>query len=199
MNIEELPINDNFTQCVRGMKLLSEKYYMFRKNQMKRCNHLFVLTKKGYYIGSDHSSDYIYQPNEIECVHCGITNKFIHLEEMIIEFNRKAIAYSKTIETEMFLEIFGNNNIESIKTLDKNTFTLISNEELNTYHPRLLYTLALQINELAEQDELFEIMKRLHELESSQEKLRLTTVEQTSDLLKRYEEKYKVFVKKNGK
>jgi len=63
---------------------------------------------------------------------------------------------------------------------------LISEECLLTYHPGLLYQLALQISPLGSNDELFEIMKTLHSLETYSEKIRLQKIEQASALLNKF-------------
>ena len=86
----------------------------------------------------------------------------------------------------MFEEIFKNSYFRSGKSFNNSSLNLISEECLLTYHPGLLYRLALQISPLGNSEELFEIMKQLHSLETLQEKIRLQTEEQAISLLDRY-------------
>ena len=106
------------------------------------------------------------------------------------------IPYDKmTIETEMFNKIFSKSYTRGDKSFNNNDLNLISKEKLYICNPKLLYDLALIINPDANNEEIFEIMKKLNSLESYSEKIRLNTVEQSSNLLERYY-KYKEKVKK---
>ena len=91
----------------------------------------------------------------------------------------------------MFKKVFKNAYMRCGKSFDESVFNLISNEVLNTYHPRLLYELANLLNPNASQEEIFEIMKELEGLETSQEKLKLSNREQASGLIKRYSDNKK--------
>ena len=92
----------------------------------------------------------------------------------------------KTLESKLFNETFQHSYSRGGKEFNNRDINLISDESLLTYHPGLLYRLALQINPLGDNEELFNIMKNLHQLETFQEKIRLQTEEQAISLLERY-------------
>ena len=80
IDFKSLPINDFLAQYVRKLeelKSMSEEEKAERKAQMQSCNHLFVKIMEGkhYYYGF-HSADYTSTFDEIECLCCGMTNKF---------------------------------------------------------------------------------------------------------------------------
>ena len=194
--IRELPLNDEWVQCLGGMRIKPKEYVLKRKEEIRNCNHLFVKLKEGVYSGAFNSSDCYYDPCEVECVYCGLTNKHEYLENYLKRIPLGFSYKNETIESEMFKEVFKNAYRRSGKSFDETVFNLISNEVLNTYHPRLLYELANLLNPNASQEEIFETMRELKELETRQEELRLRNKEQASGLIKRYSEnKKKVLVK----
>lgn len=167
MNIKDLPLNDPFAQYIRSLNTTPENANI-KREKMLSCNHLFVKLKreqKEYQILS-----------EVECVHCGLTNKYHSLENFFRIKQMASDQYKeRTLESILFDEIM---NIPNLN--------LISDEVIETNHPGLLYQLALTINPEANQDELFTIMNTLHNLENEQERLHLRRPEQSSALLKRY-------------
>ena len=58
-----------------------------------------------------------------------------------------------------------------------------------------MYLLAIQINPNGSYQEIFDIMKKLNSLETSQERIRLQTVEQANELIERY---YKTLNQQNN-
>ena len=198
IELRKLPLNDEFAQCMRKLRISSEEITEKRKEEMRECNHLFVLLRKGEEVYGCHSTDYYKGANEVECVYCGLTNRFNKIELVLdsdyIEYSksfRGMIAsqtrYKRnTLESEMFEEIFRHLYYRGGKSFNNSTLNLISNECLLSYHPGMLYRLALQINPLGNDEELFEIMKILHFLETPQEKIRLQSDEHASLLLSRY-------------
>ncbi len=187
MRIEELPLNDEAGQYFYKMYINSfDEYAERRREEMENCDHLFVKLKEGESSVGFHSSDYYYDPAHVECVHCGMTNRFMPFEEMD---NRGRYHPKKTIETQVFEKTFRGSYLRGGKSFDESSFHLISPEILPSYHPGLLYQMALQINPEGTNEELFEIMKQLHTLETRQEILRLKTLDQTEDLIKRYKSK----------
>lgn len=212
IELRKLPLNDEFAQCMRKLRVASEEIIEKRKIEMRNCNHLFVLLRKGEEIYGCHSTDYYKGANEVECVHCGLTNRFNRIELVLdsdyIEYSKRfrgmivsQTKYNrKTLESEMFEEIFKNLYYRSGKSFNNSSLNLISNECLLTNHPRLLYQLALKINPLAEDAKIFEIMKALHFLENSQERIRLQSEEHATSLISRYYTlKPKSLVKKYNK
>ena len=197
-DIKKLPINDEFGQCMRKLRIMPIEIAEKRQKEIKKCTHLFVKLRKGEEIYGYHSSDYHKNADEVECVHCGLTNRFNRIEEvlepdyieslqtykgMILSLTRYN---KKTLESQLFEEIFKDSYYRSGKSFNNKSLSLINEECLMTYHPGLLYRMALQINPSGTNKEIFEIMKQLHSLETNQEKIRLQTNEQASSLLDRY-------------
>lgn len=181
MNINDFLRNDVFCQCIRKTKKIPLEDSIKRENKMKECNHLFVLL--GDYISS---SEFIVKEEEnkqekYECVHCGLTNKFKPLENVFFSYYPFGYEFNeRTLESKAFDQFI-------LKSIKNNTpINLISNEVLPTYHPGLLYNLAAGISENASNEEIFDIMKILHNLETEEEKLRLSNIYQAKDLLERY-------------
>ena len=181
MKIKDLPLNDEYAQYISSLNL-PEENALIKKTNMLNCQHLFVKIKEKDNSLDSSLIDQNYNSIEVECVHCGLTNKFRQLEDF---FRIKQMALDpyrdKTLESKIFESLFKKVNLE-----DESLITLISNDVLETYHPGLLYRLALTLNPNANLDELFAIMNALNSLETSQERLRLKKDEQATDLLKRY-------------
>ena len=171
MNIKNLPLNDAFAQYIRSLNTTPENA-IIKREKMLNCNHLFVKLK-------------IEKPNcephsEVECVHCGLTNKYRLLEDFFRIKQMASDQYKeRTLESKVFDEI-----------KDKSSLNLISDKAIETNHPSLLYKLALTINPNANQNELFTIMQALNNLETDEEKLHLRKEEQAISLLKRYKNTY---------
>ena len=172
MKIKDLPLNDEYAQYIKSMNRTPEDAILKRTN-MQTCKHLFIKLKEKTYI-----TDQKYNHIIVECLHCGLTNKYRMLEDFfrIKEIARKPYN-ERTIETKVYMEI--------IK--DESDLPLISEEVLATNHPRLLYFLAKTIEPTAQDNELFTIMNELNNLETPEEKQRLRTYEQASSLLNRYQ------------
>lgn len=198
IEIKQLPINDEFGQCMRKLRIAPTEITQKRQEEIRNCNHLFVKLRQGKEIFGYHSTDYYKEANEVECVHCGLTNRFNRIEEALdseyIEFSKSfrgmipsLTGYNKkTLESQMFEEVFKDSYSRGRKSFNNSDVNLISEECLQTCHPGLLYRIALQINPFGNSEELFEIMNQLHSLENTQEKIRLQTEEQAISLLDRY-------------
>lgn len=198
IEIKQLPINDEFGQCMRKLRIIPTELAQKRKEEIKICNHLFVKLRQGEEIFGYNSTDYYKEANTVECVHCGLTNRFNRIEEVLdseyIELSKSfrgmipsLTGYNKkTMESQMFEEVFKDSYFRGGKSFNNSDVNLISEECLQTCHPGLLYRIAFQINPLGNSEELFEIMKHLHTLETPQEKIRLQTEDQAISLLDRY-------------
>lgn len=198
IEIKQLPISDEFGQYMRKLRITPTKITQKRQEEIRNCNHLFVKLRQGEEVFGCHSTDYYKGANEVECVHCGLTNRFNRIEEVLdseyIEFSKSfrgmipsLTGYNKkTLESQMFEEVFKDSYFRGGKSFNNLDINLISEECLQTCHTGLLYSIALQINPLGNSEELFEIMKQLHSLENTQEKIRLQTEEQAISLLDRY-------------
>jgi len=186
--------NDDFGQCLRKLRKQPVDIVIKRKEEMEKCNHLFILLKEGEWINGFHSSDCCYEPNIVECVHCGLTNKFMEIEERFLEpgsnYTHNTLFPShynkKTLETEIFIKTFKNAYIRGGKSFDESAINLISKEPLYTTHPGFLYEMALMIKPNGNDEELFQIMKELWQIETREEKLQLLTLDKAEILIKRY-------------
>lgn len=196
--IKQLPINDVFGQCMRKLRIVPTEFTQKRQEEIRSCNHLFIKLRQGKEVFGCHSTDYYKDADEVECVNCGLTNKFNRIEELLdskyIEFSKSfsgmipsLTGYNKkTLESQIFEEVFKDSYFRGGKSFNNLDVNLINEECLPTYHPGLLYQLALRISPLGNNEELFKIMKQLHLLETTQEKIRLQTEEQATSLLDRY-------------
>jgi len=81
-NLRNKRNNDLFAQYVRACNsCTSEEEQQKRYKEVCTCNHVFALYQPTKYYGALHSSDCYAKDAIIECVHCGLTNKFISFEE----------------------------------------------------------------------------------------------------------------------
>ncbi len=186
----------------RGQKIDEEisktsLYIQVRKaeEKMLKCKHLFVKLKEGERYSGFHSSDYEQDPSLVECVHCGLTNRYL-IEEDFYRNNRFLFSSAK------LYYIYINNRIIRMKynkgysrcgkSFNDNVFHMISQEELKTSHPDKLYYMAKQINPEGKNKELFSIMKKIHyEIETSEERGGLTII-QMENIIERYKESTQV-------
>ena len=204
-----LILNDLKSQFDRKMQKMSREDINDTIYDMEHCHHLFVKLKEGEEFLAPHSSDCEKDPPIVECVHCGITNKFMDLEELYCKKVLKLIKVSngigyptrsiilspqfknETLESKEFRKQF---SIYGSKRFNDSYFNYISKEELITYHPGLLFHLAMNfmlsvdIDHLTQYDkkEIFNIMKELNKLETDYEKDHLMYPMDCDDLLDRY-------------
>lgn len=153
--IKQLLINDEFGQCMRKLRIVSTETKEKREEIIRKCNHLFNKLKITEEIFDCHSTDYYKEANEVECVHCGLTNRFRKIEALLepeyIEISKSfrgmlpsLKGYNrKTLESELFEEIFNNSYSRGGKSFNNRDINLMSEECLLTYHPGLLYQLAI--------------------------------------------------------
>jgi len=190
--LRRLPNNDLFAQFV-NKKWAEEKdirrtiYSKRRIEEIENCNHLFLKLKDKEYVGTNHSSDTGDELSTLECVHCGLTNKFEFLENKLQDID--TLYTNPTIETKLFHKTYKDAYIRCSKSFNENVFNLISDEVIPTNQAGLLYKLALIINPIGTNEELFSIMNTLNELETNLEKWKLRTIDQCADLLNRYDER----------
>ncbi len=182
--------NDLLSQRIKSLHLKEEEKTR-RENEMMNCNHLFVKLR-------DYRGDFDFMdpdPNKrpllIECVHCGLTNKFK-------EFDSRS---NYTVETKVFDALYGNNYHKYMGPyyglyLRDDQIPYLSQEPIDTYHPGLLFDLARDINlsldytNPYDREKLFNIMKELSSLETEEEQLCLSDIYEANDLLERYRNLY---------
>lgn len=193
MSLRELPFNDMMAQCSKRLIKVSKEEEEKRINEINGCEHLFVKLRDydtSYYDNLDLSV--------VECVHCGVTNKYRDLERVMQKYRRSLDYYvltkwhytnveynETTIETMMMNKIKDENN----------KLNMMSNEVLRSFHPGVLYQIAKSINPEADNTELFEVMKKLNELETFEERNKLNNLEDATSLIERYQKEVKVLKK----
>ncbi len=72
---------------------------------------------------------------------------------------------------------------------------MMSDGVIRSDHPGVLYRIAKIIKPEADNDELFEIMLSLHQLETTEEKKKLNSPEEADELIARYKESIKTYKK----
>ena len=172
-------------------------YIQVRKaeEKMLKCKHLFVKLKEGEKYSGFHSSDYEQDSSVVECVHCGLTNRYLLEDDF---YRENSYLYTSA----QLYYIYINNRIIRMKyykgysrggkSFNDNVFHMISQEELKTSHPNKLYYMAKQIKPEGKNKELFAVMKKIHyEIETPEEKRALNTI-QMKDIIERYKKSTQV-------
>lgn len=176
--------NDYFQYLYRSsFDREKEHFREERKKQIRGCNHEFVLLKEGGWnnCGGFDSSDYVYDYNVIECVHCGVTNKYEELEQILREDQVSIFPKIKlSVETEEFNLIFNK------PYSDKFDVNLISSQVIDSKHVKILYDVVKKIYPYASNQKTVDIMYKLNLLETNSEKMNLNTVEDSENLIIRY-------------
>ena len=178
--------NDLLSQRIKSLHLKEEEKTR-REKEMKNCDHLFVKLR-------DFRDDYDFmdpdpskRPLLIQCVHCGLTNKFR-------EFDSRS---NFTIETKVFNDLFGYCYHKYMGPyygfyLRDDKIPYLSQEPIETYHPGLLFDIAREIDlsldytNPYDREKLFNIMKELAELETLEEQECLSNIYEATDLIERY-------------
>lgn len=169
--------NDYFQYLYRSS--LSTEIRDNRKSQIIECEHKFVLLKEGGWnsCGGFHSSDYEYEDDIVECVSCGLTNKYKDLECSLGHGVLSSLfPYSYTsVETLEF----------DVYSKDKD-IELISDLVIDSRHTPLLYRIAKKMFPEEIDKILVEVMFRLNEIENIEEKMNMNTVDDAKDLMDRF-------------
>ena len=143
-----------------------EQRLKHKRIEMEQCVHLFVKQEEGYWTGGYHSSDYEYTPCLITCVKCGLNNNHLNMDiilrnkyiNILRQFDPTEY-YMLGLNDDIFKKQFGNNQgLESERKI-----TFLSDEVLSAINPMELYQQAKEINPDADNEELFQIMKKLHD------------------------------------
>ena len=166
-----------------------------KEEEMLKCKHLFVKLKEGERYSGFHSSDYGQDPSLVECVHCGLTNRYL-LEDDFYRENSylytSAHLYYIYINNRIIRMKYNKGYTRGGKSFNDNVFHMISQEELKTSHPDKLYYMAKQIKPEGKNKELFAIMKKIHyDIETPEERRSLNAA-QIADIIERYKENTQV-------
>ncbi len=167
---------------------MSEKEQVELCEKYRHCKHLFVVIKKSQSINKPYPADCANHPDLVECVKCGFTNRLATL----VLTPRSLSQRNYDCTTKEFINQFGWENEE----LDKEHF--LSREELPSYHPGILYEIACEFHSVISkdtgednmEDSIFNIMKELHEEETSLERSKISSLIHASALIERYKKKH---------
>lgn len=166
-----------------------------QRQKYEECNHLFVKTREGVHYYGFHSSDCGYDPPVVVCLECGLTNKHIEMEykekryfDILLWYRNPLRLKQLLINDEEFKKQFNHGYLRGGKSFDDSVFNLISSGALSSTHPGILYRLAKKIKPDATNEELFNTMKTLHDIETPSERIELESEEEIEGLLNRYKE-----------
>ena len=155
---------------VNQSKKIFEQWLLQKRTEMEQCDHLFLKTQEGYWVGGFHSSDYEYTPCTVKCLKCGLTNYHINMDVILRRKYNNALKqinpskyYWFMINDDVFRKQF--EGIISKEHESNGVLNLISEEVLPATNPMDLYQTAKETNPNASNEELFEIMKELFEKE----------------------------------
>ncbi len=148
-----------------------DNYLMIRQEQMCNCHHLFVKLEEGYYFQGYYARDCGYKPCKVECVLCGLTNKYAsnykyyrtkdgYLIKPVL-FSDREIKINNQIFQEQFFHAYSKDR----KSFDESVFNLIKDEVLPTDHAMYLYQRALNLRLDDSYDSLFNTMRILNEID----------------------------------
>ena len=181
--------NDEFARWVRGRNR-SDKDTESIIAKWRSCQHLFVKVRDPEYIGAFHSSDCETIPARYECVRCGLTNRLMDMEESMDRVdssspNKKKITDETTEWKHQWPKISDDN--------------LLSSELIETYHPDVLFDIAVELCFAQEikttKENVFRVMQELCEMETIAEQLKISTAVHASALIERYKKKHELYTK----
>ncbi|MBR2803495.1 hypothetical protein IKE19_02905 [Candidatus Saccharibacteria bacterium] len=174
--------NDEFARCCRG-RIRTKESTELLVAKWRSCEHLFVLIRDVEHSseGGFHSSDYETTPARYECVKCGLTNRLEEMEDSLDW--RSNLSYRQRRATDESIEW----KAQQPKISDEN---LLDSEPIDTCHPGVLFDVAIELC-LAEEIRLtkknvFITMQRLCDMETLQERLKISSVVHASALIERY-------------
>ena len=175
--------NDYFQYLYRSN--FNPKIKFYRERDISCCEHKFIRLKSGGWssCGGFHSSDYEYEDDVVECICCGLTNKYKTLE---MELQNKNSFGWKTIETELF-DLY----------IKEHKISFISDIVIDSTHLPLLYRVAKKMFYDGDDLTLVSVMFKLNSLETWDERRRLNSVDDAYCLMERFKnETAKVLQKK---
>ena len=187
MSLGRIPLNDMLAQCSKKLVHVSDEEREKRISEINECDHLFIKLRD--YDNNMGNNDL----SIVECVHCGVTNKYYDLERVLAKY-KKSLDYYVLTNYHYTNVKYDDATIESLmmdRLIQSHTkLNMISDKTLHTYHPGVLYKVAKIINPQASNEELFEIMQQLAEIETFEEKTKLNNIYDATDLIERYKKNY---------
>lgn len=150
-----------------------------KRMKMKQCEHEFIIVKK---FDFNDEGRYWYDDDIIECVHCGLSNKYIPFERLLLADSK----INRTPKPKLSVESEEFNLIYPDRFQYGNNAILFSNIIIDSKHISLLYQIACFIKSDASANEIAEIMFKLNLLETKEERKYLSNIKDAENLIKRY-------------
>ena len=143
-----------------------EKKLLKLKKRMEECDHLFIKEEEGFWAPGFHSSDYEYIPTVVTCLKCGLNNKPRGREyDKLMLFTYPLGYYWNRINDEIFKKQYPSSK------KGESTYNFISDEEFRVINPVTLYQIAIYINPNGTNEEIFNTMKELREIQHKEGRL----------------------------
>lgn len=196
--------NDLLTQYIKACNLeLTDEEKKLREQEVMQCRHDFVMLKPARYMGACSLPNCEIEEPVVECVHCGLTNKFTYFMEVMRlignvkynEYDNNNYLYlnNHKVEALPFESLLFNKLMASsyVKLYGLSTEVHPHQYEqyaINSAHISVLYQVAKDLN-LGSDREVLETMGLLHELETLQEMMQIETKDDTVALVNRYKSK----------
>ena len=187
---------DEFSKKYKEYEENFKKQCETREKEMLACHHWLVKTKQGQYVGSFHSSDCGTDPSIVTCVKCGFTNRYYS-----DDYERQT--FRGITNNKVFKIQFGEGWCRGGKSFSDTVFDkylMSKNEVIPVWYPERIFTIAKLIEPNGTKKEMFEIIKRLYEIMTDQERFHLLfTPEQVEDIINRYKEQNTLTLKMKPK
>lgn len=196
--------NDLLTQYIKACNLeLTDDEKELREQEVMQCRHDFVMLKPARYMGACSLPNCEIEEPVVECIHCGLTNKYTYFMEVMRlignvkynDYDNKNYLYlnSRKVDALPFESLLFN----KLMTSSYVKLYGLSNEinphqyeqyAINSAHISVLYQTAKELVNGSDR-EVFEAMALLHELETLQEMMQIETKDDTRELVNRYKNK----------
>ena len=158
-----------------------EKKLLKIKKHMEECDHLFIKKQKGFWATGFHSSDYEYIPTVVICLKCGLNNQSRDEEYDRLRLSMHPLVYYwDQINYEVFRKQFPSSK------KGESTYNFISDEEFRPINPVTLYQIAIYINPNGTNEEIFNMMKELNEIQNREGRFEIDNKELLNGLKNRF-------------
>ena len=157
-----------------------EKKLLKLKKRMEECDHLFIKEEEGFWAPGFHSSDYEYIPTVVSCLKCGLNNEPHNREYNRFRLLMNPLGYSwDRINDEVFRKQFPSSK------KGESEYNFISDEIFRAINPVTLYQIAIYINPNGTNEEIFNTMKELNEIQHIEGRFEISNKELLDSLKNR--------------
>lgn len=161
-----------------------EKKLLKLKKRMEECDHLFIKKEEGFWAGDFHSSEYI--PTIVTCLKCGLNNQPRDREYDRFKLLNDPLGYYwNQINDEVFRKQYQYPSSKS----DESTYNFISDEKFRAINPLTLYQISIYINPNGTNEEIFNTMKELNEIQHKEGIIKIDNKKDNKELLDRLKDR----------